>query len=97
MNGYCHLLRTFLTFNLLLPSSCVLEKGNDFARLPQNAACTRWLWRKRVVKAPDVKRMGCDVKAVTLNLEPLNIISKIPRKDCNRFRQNQIRREMFVV
>lgn len=81
MNGYYHLLRTFLTFNLLLPSSCVLEKGNDFARLSQNAACTRWLWRKRVVKAPDVKRMGCDVKAATLNLEPLNIISKIPRKD----------------
>lgn len=27
--------------------------------------------KKRVVKAPDVKRMGCDVGAATLNLEPL--------------------------
>lgn len=73
MNGYCHLLITFLLFNLLLPSSCVFEKGNDFARLPQNAACTRWLCQKRVVKVPDVKRMGCDVRAATLNLEPLEI------------------------
>ena len=35
--------------------------------------CSRWLCQKRVVKAPDVKRMGCDVRAAKLNLEPLEI------------------------
>ena len=78
MNGYCHLLRTFLKYNLFLPSSCVLEKGNNFARLPQNAACTGRLCRKRVVKAADVKRMGCDVRDAALTLDPLEIKSLVP-------------------